>query len=93
LRSYIGYATDNQEGDYLSLFGSIRSHLKGFGVVEVWSNISRLSDSIEYWYVFFRYKQQLVDDITLAVKFATEYHSGGSDRFRPLLSVEINSQL
>ena len=92
-RSYIGYTTDNQEGDYISLFGAIRGHLKGFGVVEAWSNISRLADSIEYWYMFFRYKQQLVDDITLAVKFATEYHSGGSDRFRPLLSVEINSQL
>ncbi len=93
LRSYIGYTTDNQQGDYVSLFGAIRGYLKGFGIVEAWSNISRLSDSIEYWYMFFRYRQQLVDDITLAVKFATEYHSGGSDRFRPLLSVEINSQL
>lgn len=94
LRSYIAYTWDSENGEYSSVFLMARRAFSTVGSVEFWSNFGRIrSGRLEYWYLFVRLEQQLLDSISMAAKFAHAYHRGGSRSSQPSLSLELEAQL
>ena len=93
VKSYIAHTAETEESDYYSVFCSLKGSLRGFGSLEVWSNLSRITNKIESSSLFLWYKQQLMNNVTMAVKFATVYQGSSDDKYRPVLSLELNSRL
>jgi len=94
LRSYIAYSTSTERSDYVSLFAVLRLSRPELGRLELWSNLARLdSDGVEYWYMYIRNERQLLDGVWVAVKLGYTYYQGEADRYHPVLSLELRTQL
>lgn len=94
LKSYISYTWDSDDGVYTSVFVSVKRALPSIGNMEFWSNFGRIrSGKLEYWYLFAKMEQQLLENVSMAVKFAHSYRRSNSRSSQPSISLELEARL
>jgi hypothetical protein len=94
LRSYLAYTRRNDDYNYISLLTNGRWETMRFGMIELWSNIGRItSNGIQYWYAFSRVEQQWHRRIVTAVKFSHTYNRTSGDRSVAQLALEVRGIL
>ncbi|MFQ5452841.1 MAG: hypothetical protein ACE5D6_01480 [Candidatus Zixiibacteriota bacterium] len=93
LRSFIGYNTESENKDFLSIFLNMRFNSDSYGLLEIWSNIGEIetpSGELGYWYGFFKNDFYLFDNLKSTVKFSHTYSRSSKDKHRTLVSFEMN---
>jgi hypothetical protein len=94
LRSYIAYTRRNDDYNYISLLTNGRWETTRFGMIELWSNIGRITaQGIQYWYAYCRVEQQWHRRVSTAVKFSHTYNRTSDDRSRAQLAIEVRGVL
>jgi hypothetical protein len=94
LRSYIACVKRTDRTDYASVFLHLRMNTKPIGLLDLWSNLGRLSPrAIEYWYAFVRFEQQLSEQLMLATKLTHAFNRNLSDRHQSTISLELTALL
>ena len=60
--------------------------------MELWSNLGRIKNGeIDYWYMYLRTQQDLVDGVTISLKLANVYRGAGTND--PVASIELKAAL
>lgn len=94
LRSYIAYNTSSDRSDYVSLFVRLDYASQALGRLQVWSNLARFdarNRMVDYWYLFVRNEQPIVEGIMAAVKISRSYNRDAGERHRTQLSLEVKA--
>jgi len=94
LRSYIGYHTRTGRTDYLSVFLRVRADLERIGRVEFWSNLGRWNmrkKCVDYWYCFIRSRQEILPEVTAAIKLSHSYQREPDSRHETTVSMEVTA--
>ena len=94
IRSYIAYNTASDQPDYMSLFVRLDYHSQALGRLQVWSNLARFdarNGIVDYWYLFVRNEQPLVEGILAAVKISRSYNRDDGTRHRTQMSLEVKA--
>lgn len=92
IRSYIGHHTQSERADYLSAFLSLRYESRRLGRFEIWSNLARFDPgrlTTDYWYLYVKSEQPLLDNLTAAVKFSRTYRRDSDERHTTVASIEL----
>jgi len=95
LRSYIAHNTSSYREDFLSFFVRLDYNSPALGQLQVWSNLSRLDlrhGAVEYWYLFVRNEQPLVEGVMAAVKISRSYNRDTGRTHRTQLSLEVKAR-
>ncbi|MBU8932568.1 MAG: hypothetical protein KOO62_01040 [candidate division Zixibacteria bacterium] len=96
LKSYFCYHTKTGRSDYLSAFLRIGTSVEGLGHVELWSNLGRWNTRekcIDYWYGYISSQQEILSDVSAAIKLSHSYRRQPLSRHETTVAMEVTAMV
>ena len=92
-RNSIGYSTETDKPDYVSLLTTFLLNLAGRDTFEIWLNIRKIDlnrKQLEYWNGFVRFENLLANNLKMAFKLSQTYNKYSDKRYNTVISFELN---
>nr|MBN2278356.1 hypothetical protein [candidate division Zixibacteria bacterium] len=91
LRAYISYNQDKQDEQFMSYFSRIKYRRNGLGLLELWLNLDKVSQSrgqIDYFYGYVKETLALTASMEMAAKYSYRYNRAYSEREQSIFQLE-----